>query len=122
MTLLGNLVWLVFGGFTAALGTVVGGLALCLTIIGIPFGIATIKLGLSMFLPFGKDIVAEPDADSTLNMVLNVIWIVVWGWALALNHLFFAAILAITIIGIPFAQQHLKLMKLSLLPFGRRLE
>lgn len=122
MTLLGNLIWLVFGGFTAALGTVLGGLALCLTIIGIPFGIQTIKLGLSMLFPFGKEVVAEPEAESTLNTILNLVWIVVWGWALALNHLLFAAILAITIVGIPFAQQHLKLMKLSLLPFGRHLE
>lgn len=122
MTLLGNILWLIFGGFTAAFGTVVGGLGLCLTIVGIPFGIQTINLGLSMFLPFGKEVVADPDAESTLNTILNIVWIVLWGWALALNHLFFAALLAITIVGIPFAQQHLKLMKLSLLPFGRHLE
>jgi len=74
-----------------------------------------------MFLPFGKSIVEDPDAGSTLNAILNVIWIVGWGWALALNHLVFAALLAITIVGLPFAKQHLKLMMLSLFPFGRRM-
>jgi len=121
MTLLGNVIWLVFGGFTAALGTILGGLALCLTLVGIPFGIQTMKIGVSMLFPFGKDVVVEPDADSTLNMILNVIWIVLWGWALAINHLVFAALLALTIVGLPFAKQHLKLMWLSLLPFGRHL-
>ena len=121
MTLLGNLIWLVFGGFTAAVGTILGGLALCLTIVGIPFGLQTIKIGLAMFLPFGKEVVVDPGADSTLNTILNVVWIVLWGWALALNHLVFAALLALTIVGIPFAKQHLKLMWVSLLPFGRRL-
>lgn len=121
MTLAGNLLWLLFGGFTAAVGTMAGGLALCLTILGIPFGLQTMKIGLAMFCPFGKEVVVEPGADSTLNTVLNVIWVVGWGWVLALNHLVFAALLAVTIIGLPFAKQHLKLMWVSLLPFGRHL-
>jgi uncharacterized membrane protein YccF (DUF307 family) len=122
MSTLGNVIWLVFGGFTAALGSIVGGVALCLTLIGIPFGLQAIRIGVAMFLPFGKSIVEDPDAGSTLNAILNVIWIVGWGWALALNHLVFAALLAITIVGLPFAKQHLKLMMLSLFPFGRRME
>lgn len=121
MSLLGNILWLVFGGLIAGLAYIVSGFLLCLTIIGIPFGIATIKIGVSTFMPFGKEIRTEPDADSPLRIVLNVIWLILFGWEIALNHLFWALILAITIIGLPFALQHLKLIPLSLLPFGRSL-
>ncbi len=121
MSLLGNIIWLIFGGFLTGLGYIIGGLALCLTIIGIPFGLAAMKLGVAALLPFGRDIVRTESAGSTVNMVLNIIWVLVWGWTLALNHLFWALILAISIIGIPFALQHWKLIPLALFPFGRDL-
>lgn len=121
MSLLGNIIWLVFGGFISGVGYIVGGLSTCLTLIGIPFGIEAIKVGIATFTPFGKDIKVEPNADSPLIMVLNVIWIVLFGWAIALNHLFWGILLAITIVGLPFAKQHFKLMVLALLPFGRSL-
>ena len=119
MTLLGNIIWLVFGGLFAGLGYILGGLGLCLTIIGIPFGIQTIKYGVAVFAPFGREVVEKEGANSVLNVVFNVIWIVLFGWEIAILHLTHAAILAITIIGIPFAVQHVKLIPLSLLPFGR---
>ena len=121
MSLLGNIIWLIFGGFIAGMGYIIGGLLLCLTIIGIPFGIQSIKLGLATFTPFGKEIVEVDRANSVLRVIFNVIWIVLFGWEIALAHLMSAAILAITIIGIPFAVQHIKLIPLSLLPFGRDL-
>lgn len=121
MSLLGNIIWLVFGGFIAALGYIIGGLGLCLTIIGIPFGVQSVKLGFASLAPFGKELVSTPDADDTLHIIFNIIWLVVFGWEIALVHLTSAAILAITIIGLPFAVQHLKLIPLALFPFGRNL-
>ena len=121
MSLLGNIIWLIFGGFIAGMGYIIGGFLLCLTIIGIPFGLQSIKLGVATFAPFGKEIVEVDNANSVLRVIFNVIWIVLFGWEIALAHLMSAAILAITIIGIPFAVQHIKLIPLSLLPFGRDL-
>ncbi len=91
----------------------------CLTIIGIPFGQQAIKLGVATMTPFGREIVPTPEAGSTLNMILNIVWILVIGWGIAVTHLTSAAILAVTIIGIPFALQHIKLIPLALFPFGR---
>jgi uncharacterized membrane protein YccF (DUF307 family) len=121
MNAVGNIIWLIFGGLFVALGYIIGGIAMCLTIIGIPFGVQAIKFGIANLTPFGKEIVEHPNANSPLRMVFNIIWLVVAGWEIALTHAFFALILAITIVGIPFAQQHLKLLPLALLPFGREL-
>ena len=121
MTFLGNLVWLIFGGLLAGLGYIIGGLVMCLTIVGIPFGLQNIKLGIATFAPFGKEIVEVPDANSLLRVLFNILWLVLFGWAIALAHLASAALLAITIIGIPFALQHIKLIPLALFPFGRDL-
>ena len=121
MTFLGNLVWLIFGGLLAGLGYIIGGLVMCLTIVGIPFGLQNIKLGIATFAPFGKEIVEVPDANSPLRVLFNILWLVLFGWAIASAHLVSAALLAITIIGIPFALQHIKLIPLALFPFGRDL-
>ncbi|MGD1930520.1 MAG: YccF domain-containing protein [Leptolyngbyaceae cyanobacterium] len=122
MSLLGNIIWLIFGGFFSGVGYILGGLSTCLTIIGIPFGLATIQVGIASFTPFGREIKKSPEADSALYQILNVVWIVVFGWAIALNHLLWGLLLAITIIGLPFAKQHFKLMILALFPFGRSFE
>ena len=122
MSLLGNILWLIFGGLIAGLGYILGGIVLCLTIIGIPFGFQSIKLGFAVFAPFGKDIVELDNANGVLNLVFNVIWILLFGWPIAVAHATSALVLAITIIGIPFSIQHLKLIPLSLLPFGRDLQ
>lgn len=121
MTLLGNIIWLIFGGLLAGLGYIIGGLVLCLTLIGIPFGIQSIKLGFATFAPFGKEVIELEDANSVLRVIFNVIWILLFGWEIAVAHLFHALFLAITIIGLPFAKQHIKLVPMSLLPFGRDL-
>ncbi|MEM6437292.1 MAG: YccF domain-containing protein [Cyanobacteria bacterium P01_D01_bin.115] len=122
MSLIVNIIWLIFGGFFSGVGYILGGLSTCLTIIGIPFGLATIQVGIASFTPFGREIKKSPEADSALYQILNIVWIVVFGWAIALNHLLWGLLLAITIIGLPFAKQHFKLMILALFPFGRSFE
>ena len=120
-SLFGNIIWLIFGGFTAAFGMITAGIATCLTIIGIPFGLKQLSVGWAMAVPFGKQ-VKQADEVSGLQTLLNIIWFVVFGWILVLNHLLFGLLLAITVIGIPFAKQHWKLSKLSAFPFGKTLE
>ena len=122
MTLLGNIIWFIFGGFLAALCYFAGGILCCITIIGIPFGIQSFKLGVAVLAPFGKEVVTLPNGNSPLRVVFNVLWLVIIGWPIAVNHLFWTAIFAITIIGIPFAVQHIKLIPLCLFPFGRDLQ
>jgi uncharacterized membrane protein YccF (DUF307 family) len=122
MSLLGNIVWLVFGGLLAAIIYFIGGLLLCLTIVGIPFGLQSWRLGMATLAPFGKDLVVEDDANSPLRLIFNVIWLIFFGWEIALCHAVHAGLLAITVIGIPFAWQHVKLIPIALLPFGRRLD
>jgi uncharacterized membrane protein YccF (DUF307 family) len=119
MNFLGNIIWLLFGGLIAALGYVIGGFALCVTIIGIPWGLQCFKLAAVVLWPFGKKIVPRQGGTGCLSLLCNIIWLLCGGLYTALVHLVFAAILFITIIGIPFARQHLKLMELSLLPFSR---
>jgi uncharacterized membrane protein YccF (DUF307 family) len=120
--LLGNVLWLIFGGLVSGLGYILGGLAMCLTIVGIPFGIQSMRLGVATFAPFGKQVVEDRNANGPLQILLNVIWLVLFGWEIALAHLIHAAILAVTVIGIPFALQHLKLIPIALLPLGRSLQ
>ena len=122
MSLLGNVLWLVFGGLLAGLGYILGGVLMCLTVVGIPFGIQSVKLGVATLAPFGKRIVEAPDANGPLEIVLNVLWLILFGWEIALTHLVSALVLAITVIGIPFALQHLKLVPIALLPLGRSLQ
>ena len=119
MSVFGNIIWLIFGGFLAGLGYLIGGIALCLTIVGIPFGLQSIKIGLATFAPFGRDVREFEGANSVGNTLFNMIWIILFGWEIALAHLIHGLILAITIVGLPFAKQHFKLIPLALLPFGR---
>ena len=121
MSFLGNVLWLIFGGFLSGVGYILGGLGLCLTIVGIPFGVQSIKLGFATFAPFGKEVVQTPDASGCLKLVFDILWIVLFGWEIALIHLVHAALLAITIVGIPFAVQHMKLVPVSLFPLGQEL-
>jgi uncharacterized membrane protein YccF (DUF307 family) len=122
VSLLGNIVWLIFGGFFAAAGYILGGLALCLTIIGIPLGIAAIQLGINTLFPFGKSLRHQQGGTGCVAVVLNIIWIITFGWALALTHLIFGVMLGVTIIGIPFAVQHFKLIPVAFAPFTYTLD
>ncbi|NJN24458.1 MAG: YccF domain-containing protein [Acaryochloridaceae cyanobacterium RL_2_7] len=122
MSLIGNILWLIFGGFVAGALYILGGLLLCLTVIGIPFGLQTIKIGMATFTPFGKEVVESPKANNLLSVLFNVIWVVLFGWEIAIAHLTSALLLGLSIIGIPFAKQHLKLVIVSMLPFGHDLK
>ena len=119
MSFIGNIIWLIFGGLLAGLGYIIGGIALCLTIVGIPFGVQAIKIGVATFAPFGREVQEFENANSVGNIIFNMIWIILFGWEIAVAHLVHGIILAITIVGIPFAKQHFKLIPLALLPFGR---
>jgi uncharacterized membrane protein YccF (DUF307 family) len=123
MRLLGNLIWFVFGGFVTGLAWWVAGLVAAITIVGIPFSIAAFRIGSFSFWPFGREIIDRPESEARGLLVLvgNVVWILLGGIWLALGHLFFALLLGITIIGIPFAVQHLKLARLSLMPYGKEI-
>ena len=119
MSFLGNIIWLIFGGFLAGLGYIIGGIALCLTIVGIPFGVQAMKNGVATFAPFGGEVQEFENAYSVGSTIFNMIWIILFGWEIAVAHLIHGIILAITIVGLPFAKQHFKLIPLALLPFGR---
>ncbi len=119
MSFLGNLIWLIFGGFLTGLGHIVGGLVLCATIIGIPFGLQSIKIGFANFTPFGREVREREHSNSVINIIFNMLWLLFFGWEIALAHFLHGLLLAITVIGLPFARQHFKLIPLALLPFGR---
>ena len=117
--LLGNIIWVIFGGFIAALGYFIGGLVLCITIVGIPFGLQCFKIGVFVLRPFGLQAVSTEGSAGCLSLLLNTVWIISGGFATALAHLTFGAVLCLTIIGIPFGLQHFKLIEISLMPFGK---
>ena len=121
MSLLGNIIFFVFGGFVIFLGYVLGGIILCLTIIGIPFGFQCFKIAGGVLAPFGREVRAKHQPDSALSILLNILWIILPGLELAIMHLVLAAVFAITIIGLPIAAQHIKLIPLALIPFGREM-
>ncbi len=121
MSFFGNIIWMIFGGFLSGMGYILGGLLVCLTIVGIPVGVQVIKLGWATMVPFGKEIVPTEKAADLWYLILNLLWAVLFGWEIALSHLIHGVILYITIIGIPFGKQHFKLIPLALAPFGREL-
>lgn len=121
MSVIGNLLWIVLGGFLVSLFYLIGGLVLCLTIIGIPFGAQLIKLAGLSLAPFGREVDSQGSASNLLSILMNVLWWVIGGAEVAIVHLVLAAFFTITIIGIPFAKQHIKLLKLALVPFGARI-
>lgn len=118
MNLLLNIIWLIFGGFLLVLGYLLGALLLCITIIGIPFGIQCFKLAGLALAPFGREVREKEPPSGCLAVIMNIIWIILPGLELALAHLVLALFFAITIIGLPLAVQHLKMTRLALLPFG----
>lgn len=113
-----NIAWLILGGFVVVVAYVLGGILLCITIIGIPFGIQCFKLAGLAFWPFGREVREKEPPSGALAVIMNIIWIILPGLELAVFHLLVALILAISIIGLPLAAQHLKMTRLALLPFG----
>lgn len=123
MSVLGNILWIFLGGgIVLFLLYLLGGIILCVTIIGIPFGVQCIKLSVLALLPFGKAIKTTKWGHGIVSTLLNVVWIVFAGLEIALCHVVFGLLCAITIVGIPFAKQHMKLASLALTPFGHTYE
>lgn len=119
MRTIANILWLVLSGLWLAIGYWVAGLVLCLTIIGIPFGIQAIKLGNYALWPFGRVVVDRVESRSGfLNAIGNILWLLIGGIWLAATHLALGVVLCITIIGIPFGIANLKMIRLALWPFG----
>lgn len=118
MNFIGNIIWVVFGGALISLAYLLGGLLLCLTIVGIPFGVQIMRLGLFALWPIGGDVQPKKNATGCLQLLMNVLWIIFGGIEVALAHLSLGVVFCCTIIGIPFGLQHFKLMLYSLLPFG----
>lgn len=118
MKTLGNILWIIFGGFLLWLEWVFAGVLLCITVIGIPLGVQCFKIAGLCLLPFGKEVVHEKIKFG--NTLLNIIWIAVFGWEIAITALICGAIWCITIVGIPFGKQFFKLAAISLFPFGTK--
>ena len=122
MTLLGNLVWIVFGGLFLSIAYLLLGVVYCVTIIGIPIGLQLFKMASLSLSPFGRTIRDKEDGMGCLSMFLNVLWIVFGGIEMAMSHAVVGLLFCITIVGIPFGVQHFKLALLALLPFGKEIE
>lgn len=120
MKILGNIIWVLFGGLEIALQYVLSSLVLMITIVGIPFGLQTLKLGLLALWPFGSKVRKKP-TSGCLNTVMNVVWVVFGGLFICLHHIVLGIVFCITIIGIPFGKQHFKLAEIALTPFGREI-
>ena len=126
MTLILNLLWFIFGGFVAGLAWMFGGCLLAITIVGLPWAGAAFRIGLFSFAPFGRQVVYRPDVTGRgdlgtglLGTILNIVWILVAGWYIALGHLVIGVAQCVTLIGIPFGIQHFKLALIALAPIGR---
>src|SRR5262245_33089314 len=126
MSLLLNILWIVFGGLWMALGWVIAAVVMAITIIGIPWARAAFNISLYTLLPFGQKAVSRAEytgqediGTGPFGVIGNIIWLLLAGWWLALGHLVLAILLAITIVGIPFAWAHLKLAGLALWPIGK---
>lgn len=119
MKILGNIIWLIFGGLEAAVGYFTGSIALFLTVVGIPLSLQTFKLGLLCLWPFGSTVTDSGFPSGCLAVILDVVWLIFGGILACLNHLLWGVLLCITIIGIPWGKQHFKMAGLALAPFGK---
>lgn len=115
-----NIIWLVLSGFWLFLAYLLAGVLLCITVIGIPFGIAAFRIGRYALWPFGYEAVERRDAGAP-SFAANVLWLLLAGWWLALGHIFTGVALCLTIIGIPLGIANFKLIPVSLMPLGREI-
>jgi len=119
MKTVGNILWFVFGGWISGLAWAVSGLIWCMSIVGIPYGLQCFKFADLAFWPFGKEIVYGGGA---VSFIVNVIWFLFFGLWMAIGNCVLGCIACCTIVGIPFGMQFFKIAKLSLAPFGARVE
>jgi uncharacterized membrane protein YccF (DUF307 family) len=121
MRVLLNVLWLVLAGVWMAIGYAVAGILLCITIIGIPFGVQSFKLAGYALWPFGRALVPSATRHKALSVIGNVLWVLLAGWWLALGHLVTGILLCITIIGIPLGVASFKMAGAALVPFGKQI-
>ena len=121
MNLLMNILWLLLGGIFTAVEYLIASFLMMITIIGIPFGLQTLKMALLALYPFGKEVRSCPDSGGCLSILMNILWIFLGGIWISLSHLVFGVLLSITSIGLPFGIQHFKLAGLALTPFGKEI-
>ena len=122
MNFLGNIFWLIFGGIIIAIIYYLVGLLMCITIIGIPFGIQLFKLGTYSLWPFGHELVDGPHEPGCISVAMNLIWVLCGWWEIAILHLVFGLLFCITIVGIPWGIQHFKMAIGSIFPFGKEIQ
>jgi uncharacterized membrane protein YccF (DUF307 family) len=120
MRLVLNIIWLVLCGLWMAIGYAIAALVCFLLIITIPFGIASLRIAHYALWPFGRTVVEDPHAGAA-SLIGNIIWVVLFGWWLALGHAFTGVLLCLTIIGIPLGFANFKLIPVSLLPLGKKI-
>jgi len=121
MSFIGNIFWLILGGILVAVIYFLVGLVLCITIIGIPFGVQLMKLGVYALMPFGHELVNKPNEPGCLSIVMNLLWVLLGWWEVAVIHLVCGLIFCITIVGIPLGLQHFKLAIAGIFPFGKEI-
>lgn len=121
MHAVGNIFWLILGGILIAFLYYIVALLMCLTIIGIPFGIQLFKLGTYAMWPFGHQMVDRPNEPGCVSIVMNLIWILTGWWEIALLHVLCGLLFCITIVGIPFGMQHFRMALASIFPFGKEI-
>lgn len=126
LNLILNVVWFILGGFVAGVAWLIGALVLAITIVGLPWAPAAVRIGLFAFAPFGRHVVPRQVINGRDDLgtgcmggVLNIVWFVFAGWYIALAHVLIGVAQALTLIGIPFAIQHFKLAGLALAPVGK---
>lgn len=126
LSLLLNVLWIVFGGLWMAVGWMIAALLMAITIVGLPWTRAAFNIALYTLLPFGQKAVSRAEysgkfdiGSGPLGFLGNIVWLLLAGWWLALGHLITAIFLAVTIVGIPFAWAHLKLAGIALWPIGK---
>lgn len=121
MRVLLNLIWLILAGIWLAISYLIAGAILCITIIGIPFGIQSFKLAGYALWPFGRMLIPAKTRHKAISVVGNILWLILAGWWLALVHLIVGCLLCITIIGIPLGVASFKMAGAALVPFGKEI-
>ena len=122
MNTLGNIFWLLFGGIVTGLMYYVAGALLCVTIIGIPFGLQLFKIGSYAFWPFGKELGDKPEyTGGCLSIGFNILWIITGWWEIAIIHALSGLLLCMTIVGIPLGLAHFKIAIAAAIPFGKEI-
>ena len=121
MKTIGNIIWVIFGGLEIAVEYFIAGIFMMLTIIGIPFGWQSMKMGLLALWPFGSKIQEKSSQTGCLNLFMNILWFFVGGIWICLTHIALGIVFCITLVGIPFGMMHFRLARLALSPFGKEI-